>query len=242
MKSTIRNLIKKTGLWPTHIGVYLRKKYFNEVVKDLQSDSIKKVLDAGCGPGEYAKELALKQPNWKITAIDCIDNFCQNKLDNIVFKQIDLRQFNETEKYDFIYSIDVLEHIPENEKIIKKLIGALRKNGYLLIFMPDERDMKYIFPSILFKRYNEWRKEEHIGRMYNLSEMTVLLEKEGLDIVNSRRTWRFYGELAWELDKILRKFMPLRIILDPLIKAIASVDMRSKSGGRNILVLAKKRS
>ncbi len=44
-------LLRSTPFYPTHMGQYLREKYFFRHLQKLPVASFSRVLDAGCGPG-----------------------------------------------------------------------------------------------------------------------------------------------------------------------------------------------
>lgn len=223
----------------THMGSYIRFLYFKKYLKKLPLENFKLILDAGCGRGEYSLYMAHLFPGKKIYAVDNeVTNFPQNPPQNAVFKRADLRRLDEEATYDFIYSIDVLEHIPENIEVLRSFGSALKYNGYLYLHMPYEKNRKYILPRKLFAEYEEWTNKEHIGQQYDLEEIKQRLEEIGFEIVWSEYSFGFLGQLAWELDKITRG--KIRVLLTPLLKFFAYAATVTKHKQGNILVVAQK--
>lgn len=161
-----------------HIGQYLRMTYFKEILKCIDLTSKKTVLDAGCGMGVYAFYLAKRFPDIDIKACDIADDriaFCkeleQKKgFENICFERKDITALNDKEKFDFIYSIDVLEHIKGNRDVIARIYTALKNSGKLFLHMPGN-DARRILPGKFLKEFDEWAEDEHIGEHYSLGEL-----------------------------------------------------------------------
>lgn len=146
----------------------------------------------------------------------------------------------ENSAYDFIYCIDVLEHIPGNKKAIRNFYRALKHGGYLYIHMPS-KEGKSIFPKRYYEEFAEWVAREHIGEHYSLDEIVYVLNEMGFKVINGEYTFGFPGRLAWELDRITDKWFKIKILLMPFLKLLGriSVLFRYKEGNA-LLVLAQK--
>ena len=99
-------------------------------------------LDLGCGAGEVTFEIArLIGPNGHVLGMD-MDNV---KLDiararakvegvkNIEFRQANVFEWDDDSVYDFIYVRFLLTHLPERQRVIPKLIRALRPGAALAV-------------------------------------------------------------------------------------------------------------
>jgi len=99
-------------------------------------------LDLGCGAGEVTFELArLVGPNGRVLGMD-MDTV---KLDlararaevegvkNIEFRQADVFEWNEDSLYDFIYVRFLLTHLPNRDRVVPKILRALRPGGALAL-------------------------------------------------------------------------------------------------------------
>ena len=241
MKQTLKALLNLTPFGVTHIGGYIRSLYFWRSMRKLSIREVANVLDAGCGGGKYAKEIARRFPRMKVVAMDknlqCLE---EEHTSNISFMQRDLLDLDDIDKYDFIYCIDVLEHIPDNLKVLKNFYRALKKNGYLYAHIPYDVNKKRIFPERFFVKFNEWKNKEHIGKQYSLYELMSILEKMGFEIVEAKHTFGSLGQLAWELDRMTDDKIILKIMSMPLLKFFAQIAVRCNHKSGSTLVMGKK--
>lgn len=238
----LKNLIKKSFLYPQHIGNYIRELYFLDFIQKLPKQKIKTILDAGCGNGHYALKIAKSFPNSQVDAIDISSSLFPKKCElNIRFTKSNLLTMNEKGKYDFVYCIDVLEHIKNNELVIKNLYKALKNNGFVFLHIPYDKNNKYILPSFIFKEFDKWAKKEHIGKSYSLEEVSTLLRKIGFIIVNAKYTFGFTGNLAWEIDRATDKLFLLKIVFFPFLKTLSHLSVNVKNrNGNGVAILAQK--
>jgi len=240
IKNKIKYLLKSTLFYPDHIGGYVRNLYFWKYVQKLPLEDFNCVLDAGCGSGKYAKKIAKKYSHLKIDACDIKKHDSWNTHSkNISFQQLDLVELKKENYYDFCYSIEVLEHIPNNRKVLENIYKSLKTGGYFYLHTPSKND-KRIFPKRFFKEFDDWAEEEHIGEIYDLEELKEIINSVGFEIIKTRETFGFWGNFAWEIDRITDGYIFLKIILMPLLKLFAYFDVMFSKKGGGILILAKK--
>lgn len=240
IKNKIKYLLKFTPFYPYHIGGYVRNLYFWKYVQKLPLENFSYVLDAGCGNGEYARKIVKKYPYLKIDACDIKKHNSWNTYHrNINFQQLDLLEIKKENYYDFCYSIEVLEHIPNNRKVLENIYKSLKTGGYFYVHTPSKND-KRIFPEKFFKEFDNWAEEEHIGEMYDLKELKEIINSVGFKIIKTRETFGFLGSFVWEIDRITDRYIFLKIILMPLLKLFAYFDIIFSRKGRGILILVKK--
>ncbi|MBN3581549.1 class I SAM-dependent methyltransferase [Algoriphagus aestuarii] len=95
-----------------------------------------KILDFGCGTGEFLN--AAKLSGWNIKGIEPSEkarNQANQLLDGKVSESIEL--IDEKKKFDIISLFHVLEHIHSLRKTVKKIIKHLKSDGYILIAVPN---------------------------------------------------------------------------------------------------------
>ncbi len=110
------------------------------------------VLELGCGDGFNAP--IVLQTVKKLTLADFDPVFIQDARDRMKApwiyeaKVLDLLQDPIEGCYDAIYSLDVLEHIPQEREreVLTKICGALDPNGAVIIGMPSLESQEYASP------------------------------------------------------------------------------------------------
>ena len=133
-----------------------------------------------------------------------------------------------------------LVHIPNNQKVLENIYKSLKTGGYFFLHMPSKNTDERIFPKRFFKDFDKWLEKEHIGEMYDLKELERMLNFIGFKTIEFCETFGFLGSFAWEIDRITDKCKLLKVVLAPLLKFIAHLDVRFSKNGKGILILARK--
>ncbi|MFH1175867.1 MAG: class I SAM-dependent methyltransferase [Acidobacteriota bacterium] len=241
LKSALAAAISATWFGPVHIGHFVRTRQFRRQLRKLDLGRLRKVLDAGCGSGDYALELARRCPGATITALDLRQPAAPaGAPPNIVWVQGDLRELRAVGEYDLISCIDVLEHIPGNGQVLRRFFDALAPGGTLLVHMPDDRSGRRVLPARWFAEFDEWAQVEHVGEQYTLAELVALLRSLGLAIRHAQYTFGWLGGLAWELDRLTDARWRLKILLMPLLKLLAVLSLATRPRQGSVMVLAQK--
>ena len=252
MKSTIMRSIK--SVFGGGIGGHVRTLYFKRFIKQsARQKDFKVILDAGCGAGSYSFFIAGQFPSSFVYAYDlagsvsfrnnikeCLSIQKDNGITNISFQEKDLLSLNEDNKYDLAYSIDVLEHIPGNRKVIENIFNALKAGGVFYLAMPWDEANERLLPAFFFKNFDSWADEEHIGEQYSLPELCSLMKQVGFTILEARYTFGIYGKMAWEIEKALEHLKYLRTLVKPLLKGLGRLDLDRHNNHGDLLVIALK--
>ncbi|MBU4401026.1 MAG: class I SAM-dependent methyltransferase, partial [Planctomycetes bacterium] len=236
-----RAFISATCFRPVHIGQYIRGLHFRRQCQRLPLRQFRRILDAGCGDGSYALRMTRLCPWAKIEAMDLtLPTFTADTPSNMSVNEGDLRQLKNEEQYDFIYCIDVLEHIRDNQQILRNFHQALGREGYLFLHMPSDTLDQRIFPDRFFRHFDNWADHEHVGEQYSLPELTLLLTQTGFSICHAQYTFGRLGSLAWELDRLTDKHWRTKIMLMPILKLLARLSVPTRPRRGSLLVVAQK--
>lgn len=153
-----------------NFGVKVRANIVKDILKDIHGKSI---LDMGCGNGGVSLQFAA---NNDLTLVDLSENMLtlakkNAHLDhqrNIKFICASLSDFNSNEKYDVIFAIGLLAHVPSPNAAIAKLHSYLSEEGILILQFSD-------YDSLLTKMRVQLGKEKH--------SVNAITRREMLDIV-----------------------------------------------------------
>lgn len=118
------------------------KTIYNEEIEGVLRNKNAKILNAGCGTGHEAAELATVFPDAEILAVDlsktslgyAIQKTREHGLNTITFKHGDILQLETlNEPFDFITASGVLHHMDDPLKGWKILSGLLKPGGLMRI-------------------------------------------------------------------------------------------------------------
>ena len=236
---------------------YVRKELKNWI-KTAPAES--SVLDAGSGFGQYVWWLSKLCKNAHITGVDvkseqiddCNRFFEKIGLSNhVIFKVADLTQINEKEQYNMILSIDVMEHIVEDELVFYNFFRALKKDGILIISTPSD-----IGGSDTHHNENKGVTgfvDEHVRDGYNMLNLEKKLKRAGFNNIQLNYMYGTPGNIAWKLsmkypikmlnfNKLFFVLLPFYYLVTyPFAFILNFIDIKTKhEKGTGLIVVAKK--
>ncbi len=239
-----RFILSHEPFLPMHAGLWIRLAYFKHYFfRYADAKRMRNILDAGCGRGRYAALLARRLPKAHVTGYDLLshEEWTGYRLPNLHFEVKDLHMMTDRAAFDAIVSVDSLEHIPDNKKILASFHQALRPGGVLYLAIPNESEEWHFFPKKWFAHFREWEEHEHIGEQYTLTDLSRIITSLGFRLEYARHTFTLWGALAWEIEFLLHHNMRrLYIVAMPLIKLLGIFDVYIPFGKGNNLVIAKK--
>lgn len=148
-----------------------------------------RVLDVGCGDGTYS-ELISDMGN-EVYGIDIRpDRVERAKQKGVKASVADLTKalpFKD-EFFDLIYAAEVLEHIYDTEFFLQEAKRVLRKNGTLIVTVPNIaclpnriRAILGLYPKHVAPARKHWSVGEHV-RVFTKGMLIELLERSGFKI------------------------------------------------------------
>ena len=132
-----------------------------------------RVAEIGCGDGFGAR--IVKQEVGQLTITD-YDSYFIKRFEDIVSEEYPISAVEHNilegplgQKFDAIYSLDVLEHIPINHEdvFVRNIINSLGSNGIVILGMPSIESQTYASPA---------SKEGHINCKTG-KDLKLFLEK-----------------------------------------------------------------
>ena len=176
----------------------LRKRSFSGKIR---------VLDAGSGFGQYSYRMSrifsgsiIKGVDVKQEQIDDCNRFFSSAglRERVSFEFADLTKYFEPYSYDLILSVDVMEHIEQDEQVFSNFYKSLRNNGVLLISTPSDQG-----GSDTHEHEGEAVHGfigEHVRDGYGVMDITRKLNNAGFSDVEVKYTYGFPGSLSWKLS------------------------------------------
>lgn len=160
------------------------------------------ILDAGCGFGQYAWYLAKQNRKWNIRAIDIKrdyvacgnDFFRQQNLQNVFCSVEDLTTYRFEKAFDLIISVDVLEHIENDQAVFENFYFNLKQGGVLLISTPSDKG-----GSDVVKPGQTSFVGEHVRDGYGMHEIKEKLKAAGFCKVKAHYSYGLSGKIAWKM-------------------------------------------
>lgn len=251
-------VLRKFFYWILGV-MFLRTWYVKRALKELLSD--KKgtftLFDAGSGFGQYSYFLAKYFPSVSIHAIDvkedyiadCKQFFPAVGITNVNFGVEDLTVPTHNNRFDFILSVDVMEHIADDVQVFKNFFAAMKSGGKLLIHTPSN-----LGGSDVHQEGDKSFVEEHARDGYSVEDITTKLKNAGFNILYTRYSYGPIGTFAWRLvvkypllmvnsSKIFFIVLPFYYIATLWFSLILMwIDFNSKnSTGTGLLVAAEKK-
>ena len=184
------------------------------------------ILDVGCGRGHYSQFFSLHGIKGSYLGIDINEHESWEakeangmQVSFLVHDAEKLRDLNQ--KFDFIVTIQFLEHIKNDVEAIKNMRMCLKDGGYIMLTIPS----KYSFFLYSFHGY----------RRYSIPEIKLLANKNGLCIEEAIRIGGLTSFLLhfvlWTIPAVLLKIEVWKFYKKskPLIHLIAKLERLSLS-------------
>lgn len=186
----------------------LRSWHIKRALKKWSKKSPKAtILDAGSGFGQYTYGLASLNSAYSILGVDvkdeqiadCNEFFSKIGLgDRVHFEVQDLTKYKVDNKYDLVLSVDVMEHILEDEQVFQNLYASMTNGGLLLISTPsdlggsdsDEHDEDGAHGFI----------DEHVRDGYNINDIQEKLSRAGFKNIQAKYSYGTPGHISWILS------------------------------------------
>lgn len=151
-----------------------------KLINSFQSDQ-KKLLDIGCGTGDFL-QAALKN-SWKGFGIEPNQearSIANIKTNDLVFETNQLLKLKE-HSFDVITLWHVLEHLPKLEDYILILKKLLKKNGRLVIAVPNHQSFDAKYYKKFWAAYDVPRHLWH----FNQSSISKLFQSKQMEVVKT---------------------------------------------------------
>jgi SAM-dependent methyltransferase len=197
LRKTLYFLLDLLLLRTWHVKRALRKTH-----KQFPDEAT--VLDAGSGFGQYTWRMSRMNSRWRIKAVDinseqiedCNTFFEKSGLSGRVsFQTGDLTLLSDSEAYNIILSVDVMEHIEEDVLVFKNFCKSLKKDGVLIISTPSDQG-----GSDVHGEEEESFIDEHVRDGYSIKDISEKLSMAGFRDIEALYTYGKPGNISWRLS------------------------------------------
>lgn len=132
------------------------------VLKNILDKNSHTICDVGCGKGRYLRNLLQDAEQCKYHAVDLSEQVMKN-----IDSRVDRRQGTlvnipyENEKFDFVYTVEALEHAVQIENAIKELLRVTKKNGTIIIIDKEKSNLG----KLKIDEWEQWIDTDEIERI-----------------------------------------------------------------------------
>ena len=182
-----------------------------------------RVLDAGCGVGEYLSRLeqeADQAVGLEVELERCQDAF--QKCGQVLYGNGEKMPFAEN-TFDMALSHEVLEHVHDDRQVVEEIVRVLKPHGRLIVFVPNRGYLfethgiywrgRYRFGNKFLVNYlpRKWRNTlaPHV-RAYSRRDLDALFSKLPVKVVQRTVIFGAYdniiARMPW-LGKTLRSIL-----------------------------------
>lgn len=120
------------------------KKLINYLIHRLNLEKNKKILELGCGRGDFLNEFSLY--GLEAHGVD-VSDYCKKFFPNLNFQKVDLEKEKlpfDDNFFDIIYSKSIIEHFYYPDKIFEEAYRVLKPGGIIITLTPE---WQYIYKS-----------------------------------------------------------------------------------------------
>jgi ubiquinone/menaquinone biosynthesis C-methylase UbiE len=232
--------------------LYFLKKYIvgEKQILCQNNNQLIDYLEIGCGTGYVLQAVKNTFQDWNITGSELFEeglSFARKRVKDVNLVKLNALEMIEKNKYSVIGAFDVLEHIKDDEKVLKNIFNALTDHGYGIITVPQHQSL--------------WSKADEDAchcRRYSRKEMLTKLENSGFEIIRSTGFVSLLFPAMWLMRKSKGKTatqssektaggLKLPNILNAILQAIMTIErffikigINFPFGGSLLVVFKKK--
>lgn len=181
--------------------------YNNWIMSQISPHLSGKVLEVGCGTGNFSQKFLDHPKVSSVMAVDVVDGYAEKASEKTIVPEgkafnaqtLDIFEKDtaspfQAESFDTVVLLNVLEHIEDHQQAIKTLKRYLKPGGKIIILVPAQ----------------QWLMSDYdvaIGHFRRYSQITIeaLLWKYELNVVENKN-FNVFGIMGWIWNfKVRRK-------------------------------------
>lgn len=178
-----------------------------------------KVLEVGSGNNGFVEKLS--QLNYDVTGLELNVNSVNKGIKQglkILNESIEEHSTKNQSQYDTVCSFQVMEHISNIHSFIEAKLSCLKKNGTLIISVPNnESFLKYGFNNLNVPPHHMglWKKESLINltNIFPIKIEKILFQplQDYHQYYFYYNTYKYFWKFPDKLSRLLTKFSPIQL-------------------------------
>lgn len=180
------------------------KKTTSLAAQAVPLNSVREVLDIGCGTGELEKKLLAKNPSLKILGIDLSQEMLERaakkfeNFPNLSWKEGDFLKVElEPQRFDAAYSLSNLHYFPDPQAVLCKAASILKPGGFFVLVDWNRNTFK----GRVYNRYMSLADPSFV-KIYSPEEAAHFFSNAGFQVKTLRR---FKVGLLWQMMLVVAK-------------------------------------
>ena len=168
-----------------------------------RTHGVRRVLSIGCGAGLHEAFLAGRIPHLRVLATDIESRMARFPFENLRFELRDILLWPEPQEYDFVFSIECLEHIEDHLTAFRNMAAKVAPGGYFYISVPFASREEQQDQTL---RQREWQRHGHYRPGYSFEDLEQLCADHRLEVLHGCNM--FSAPLVFNVDRLLEKINP----------------------------------
>ena len=189
------------------------------------------ILELGCGWGSLTLWMAQHYPKSRITAVsnsmpqrEFIEKrLLERGLSNVDVQTADMNQFDASERFDRIVSVEMFEHMRNYPRLFRRIAGWLSPQGRFFMHIFCHRNVPYEF---IPKDASDWMSRYFFSGGMMPSDALPLYVNDALHCVQQ---WRWNGQHYQKTaDAWLARMDAKRDVLWPILEQTYGADQAAR--------------
>lgn len=127
-------------------------QYERREVSGLLPTQYSKVLEIGCGTGQFRNNLNQEHEYWGVEPVEFIAKLAKEKLDKVLVGTYqEVENLIPNNYFDLVICNDVIEHMPDDDSFLQSIKQKIKKDGCLVASIPNVRYILNLWELLIKK-------------------------------------------------------------------------------------------
>ncbi len=202
---------------------YVRESVVVKLIEKIEFNSL---IDVGCASGHTLFKLSNIYPDSSFSGIDTGEKFIEvakdyvisNKINNINFDCCLIEKYSHESKFDIAILLEVIEHVIDEEVLIKSIKSLLVNNGILIVSTPNLNGdgtvygrflravrLRKFTPAFDFSSEGTTKHGDQHVREFDHNSLEILMSLNGFDRIQLTGTLFIDFPFQEYIYKIIRR-------------------------------------